>query len=61
MTSDGILIRKSDKKVFKVTFLSHWSDIKSEDGETDYVKWIGSDEYISHSKGHGYILQGKDV
>lgn len=57
MTSDSILIRKTDGKKFKVTFLSHWSDIQSEDGETDYVKWGFDDIYVSNSKGFSYILE----
>lgn len=61
MMSDSILIRKQDNKKFKVTFLAHWSDIESEDGEKDTVKWLGSNEYVSHSKGFGYILQEQNA
>lgn len=57
MTSTSILVRKSDGKKFHVTFLSHWSDIASDDGETDYVKWGWDNEYVSHSKGHSYLLE----
>lgn len=51
--------RRSDGKVFRLTLLSHWSDIQAEDGETDSVKWYGNDHegemYISANKGHHYI------
>lgn len=57
MLSTSILIRKSDKKPFKVTWLSHWSDIESLNNDvTDTVKWLGDDLYISHSQGHTYEL-----
>jgi hypothetical protein len=46
--------RTSDKKVFKVTFYSHWSTIQADDGETDAVKWFGGDDYVSASQGHTY-------
>lgn len=48
--------RESDGKVFEMVRLAHWSDIKAEDGETDSVQWIGGDQYVSASKGHGYKL-----
>lgn len=60
MTKNSVLIRASDKKKFKVTFLSHWSDIKSEDGEEDYVKFFWDGEYVSHSKGHHYYLEEEE-
>lgn len=51
--------RESDGKIFHITFHSHWSDIRAEDGETDYVKCYGfsGDEewYVSANKGHKYI------
>jgi len=54
-----IYTRRSDGKVFRLTFLSHWSDIQSDDGETDSVKWYGNDSqgelYVSASKGHTYV------
>ena len=46
--------RTTDRKVFVVTFYSHWTDIRSEDGETDTVKWCYDEEYVSASKGHTY-------
>lgn len=57
MTIDSILIRQSDKKEFRVKYLSHWSSIISEDGETDTVKILGGREYVSAYKGFGYYLQ----
>lgn len=53
MRTGSLLVRESDKKEFKVTFLSHWSDIVALDGETDSVKWYGPG-YVSASKGHTY-------
>lgn len=61
MYSTSIIVRESDKKRFKVTFLSHWSDIEAVDGsgETDSVKWYGGDKrgelYVSANKGHSYV------
>ncbi len=53
--------RKSDGKVFRCTRNAHWSDIRSEDGETDSVKWYGNDSsgelYVSDNKGHDYVKQ----
>lgn len=58
MTSTSTLIRKHDGKKFKVSFLSHWSDIKAEDGsEIDSVKWGFDNIYVSHSKGFSYLLE----
>lgn len=56
------LKRISDSKEFKVIFHSHWSEIASDDGEDDYVKWYGAETvdnktyelYVSNSKGHAY-------
>lgn len=62
MNHKSTLTRKSDGKKFKVTFLSFWSDIESDDGEKDTIKWLwggcGNDitEYISCKKGNTYIL-----
>lgn len=61
MYSDSIIIRRSDKKEFKVTFLSHWSDIESVDGsEKDCVKWYGNgpegELYVSARAGHSYYF-----
>ena len=54
------LKRRSDGKVFEVTFHGHWSDIRSEDGEEDRVKWCWGDdataEYISFNQGHLYTI-----
>lgn len=50
--------RKSDDKVFKIVNYGHWTDIVSDDGETDSVKWgwtyDGYDLMVSASKGHSY-------
>lgn len=58
MRNGTILIRVGDGKAFMVTLLSHWSDIRAEDGEEDRVKWYGMDgnhlAYVSASKGHSY-------
>lgn len=58
MYSNSILTRVEDGKVFKVTFHSHWSEIKAEDGETDYVKWGFDDLYVSADKGFTYKVTG---
>lgn len=39
-------VRESDNKIFTCTYVSHWSDIVSEDGETDSVKWLGDHWYV---------------
>lgn len=56
------LVRKTDGKVFRVTFLAHWSEIESADGETDYVKCYGfsaeGDLMVSANKGFTYIKKG---
>lgn len=58
MRNGTTLVRVKDGKHFKVTLLSHWSDIQAEDGEQDRVKWYGMDgyhqAYVSASKGHTY-------
>lgn len=58
-----ILVRKSDGKTFEVATHGHWSEIVSQDGERDSVKWLGGDgtglngaEYVSHSAGHHYHI-----
>lgn len=60
MTTRDMLVRRVDGKQFKPTFVSHWSDIQSVDGETDSVKWYGVDAgkmaYVSASKGFSYLL-----
>lgn len=55
MNSASKLKRIGDGKVFSVTYLAHWSDIKAEDGDTDTVKWMGADLYIGY-KGNTYTL-----
>lgn len=64
MLKDDTLVRDTDKKEFAVSFHSHWSDIVSSDGETDYVKWVGGTgtgphgaKYVSNSKGFGYHIK----
>lgn len=47
--------RTSDRKVFHVTLYGHWTDIRSEDGETDCIKWFGDSDYISNQKGFTYV------
>lgn len=49
-----ILVRENDGKRFEVTCLAHWSDIKADDGETDTVKWVGGNYFVSATKGFGY-------
>lgn len=63
MTSSSTLRRERDQKLFKVIFHSHWSDIKSDDGETDRVKWLwgaGTQEdpqrMIGYSSGETYVV-----
>jgi hypothetical protein len=41
MNQNSLLRRTSDDKIFKVVSLAHWSEIESEDGEKDTVKWYG--------------------
>jgi len=55
MLSTSVLKREADGKLFRVIFLSHWSEIQSDDGEVDYVKCYGPDLYVSANKGHGYV------
>ena len=62
MTSKSILIRDTDKVEFRVVRLGHWSDIISDAGETDLVKWYGPG-YVSNKKGFSYTVkdeEGKD-
>jgi hypothetical protein len=50
-------IRKSDgKEFFPVCLTDCHPEIKSKDGETDTIKWVGSDYYVSMTKGFAYIL-----
>lgn len=61
MYSNSIITRRYDGKKFKVTFLSHWSDIESEDGlEKDSVKWYGNgpegELYVGHSSKQSYFF-----
>ena len=61
MLSRSILKRESDGKLFKPVYLSHWSEIRSDDGETDHVKLYGPALYVSATQGHGYVdLTDKD-
>ena len=61
MLSTSIL-RRNDGKLFHVTFLSHWSDIRSDDGEMDSVKCYGPGMYVSADKGYGYLdITDKEV
>ena len=63
MLSNSILRRDVDGKLFKVVFLSHWSDITAMDGsgDADSVKCYGPDLYVSANKGHGYVdITGRD-
>lgn len=55
MHMGAFLVREGDKKVFQVTMLAHWSDIRAKDGETDSVKWYGPG-YVSANKGHTYRI-----
>lgn len=59
MKLNDTLIRSRDGKSFRVTWLAHWSDIESDDGEQDCVKWYGGDDlFVSASKGFTYVLRG---
>lgn len=55
MRSDSTLVRDSDGKEFRVTWLGHWSDIQAADGEKDSVKWYGPG-YVGH-KGNTYKVK----
>ena len=61
MTSQSILVRRTDGKQFRVKWLAHWSDIVADDGEEDSVKWYGGDAtcalFVSASKGHTYEVR----
>lgn len=57
MRSDSTLVRCTDGKRFRVLSLAHWSDIVSDDGELDRVKWVGDDYYVSDVRGHGYTVE----
>ena len=58
MKLNDTLIRERDGKAFRVTWLAHWSDIESDDGEKDTVKWYGGDGlYASASNGGTYVLR----
>lgn len=48
------LVREGDQEVFTGRREGHWIDIQSASGETDSVKWVGADKYVSATKGHGY-------
>lgn len=57
MTSTDKLTRVGEPEtVFKITFHSHWSDImnESDPSDTDTIKWLGSDEYVSAMRGYRY-------
>lgn len=58
MSEDSVILqRTSDKRLFRVTEAGHWSTIETlTGGECDLVKCLGMDEFVSHSKGHTYIL-----
>lgn len=64
MREGSTLIRQEDGKVFTVTFLSHWSDLVSEDGEKVSVKLYGfanngpefTDELRVGTHGGTYLL-----
>lgn len=59
------LIRKQDGKIFRPMMTEHWSEICSEDGEKDFVKWYGTDSdgtqtflsYVSATRGFTYFLE----
>ncbi len=52
--------REEDRKEFTCVERGHWSKIQSQDGEVDYVKYIGSsfrereEWYISMHQGFRY-------
>lgn len=63
MSKEKILIRKSDGKVFRFVFKSYWSNVESDDGERDIVKYFNimkEVEYVSREKGDSYILSEED-
>lgn len=59
MKEGSVLKRRKDGKAFTVFWPGHWSSIKSEDGQTDSVKWYGGDGssefYVSASSGEVYV------
>lgn len=68
MRSTDTLIRKSDRKEFRVTLHSHVSYLEAADGEQDAVKWGWGDGpegakepalYISMTQGHGYHIKAR--
>jgi hypothetical protein len=58
-TSYKEFVRESDGKVFRWDELSGEAhpSVVSQDGETDTIKWVGSDFYVSMSQGHSYTLK----
>jgi len=58
MKSTDILQRQSDRALFRVVNLAHWSDVEGISdksvGEVDLVKWVGGDQYVSCDKGDMY-------
>ena len=60
MLKRDTLIRSEDGKEFYPILISHWSTIRSEDGEEDCVKCYGPDMYVSSTKGFGYKVKNID-
>jgi hypothetical protein len=58
-TSYREFVRESDGKVFSWDELSGEAhpSVVSQDGETDIIKWVGSDYYVSMSNGQAYSLK----
>lgn len=56
--NEHYFLLREDGVKFRWTFVSHWSNVVSETGVVDRVKWLGggndNEEYIGHSSGFKY-------
>ncbi len=57
MKTGDKLVRDHDKVEYTVVEANHWSLIIGPDASEDRVKWIGGDQFVGHSSGHGYRLK----
>jgi hypothetical protein len=56
--SVGSELIRDDGKIFVCTYLGHWSDVQAADGEVDYVKWLGNEQWVAATSGHAFTLLG---
>lgn len=55
MTKGAVLLKNG--KRFKVVDLAHWSQVESEDGEKDYVKWMGDVQFVGQGGGSYTLVE----